>query len=250
MLILLVGCTSAPIGAYPDDDNVRLPDDGEDETETDQEDETDTARTNVTQPTLTVTLTGAGKGTVTSTPAGLTCTGTTCTGRFAKGTTVKLTATPDSGALFGGWTGQCTGPGSCSPVLNADIAVTAEFTTLDGTWTGTYSNLRPNAGCNFNNTGNLTMSLTSGATAKSAVNMTGLEIRNLSNCNVVRVVNGASGPTDVTIAGDTMTGNWPVSVETVSGTLAFPFTAKITGNKITGSWTCPSCTGSFSLTKQ
>ena len=33
------------------------------------------------------------------------------------------------------------------------------------------------------------------------------------------------------------------------GLLAYVITAKVTGKTMTGSWTCPTCTGSFTLTK-
>src|SRR5207247_1406503 len=51
--------------------------------------------------TLTVTKTGSGGGTVTSSPAGIIC-GATCSASFASGTSVTLTATPASGSVFTG----------------------------------------------------------------------------------------------------------------------------------------------------
>ncbi len=56
--------------------------------------------------TLTVTLSGNGKGTVTKTPEGLHC-GVECMS-YAIGTTVTLTATPEADSLFVGWGGDCT----------------------------------------------------------------------------------------------------------------------------------------------
>ena len=44
---------------------------------------------------LSVISAGAGSGTVTSTPAGISC-GTTCSGSYAAGTSVILTATPNA----------------------------------------------------------------------------------------------------------------------------------------------------------
>ncbi|MEZ4404644.1 MAG: hypothetical protein R3B06_31780 [Kofleriaceae bacterium] len=74
---------------------------------------------------LTVTRTGA--GTVTSTPAGLTC-GPTCAAMFPAGTQVTLTAVADAGASFTGWTGACTGAQpACTFTLTADASVTATF---------------------------------------------------------------------------------------------------------------------------
>jgi len=59
---------------------------------------------------LTVTKTGTGSGTVSSTPAGIDC-GGTCLAWFEPGTTVTLTATPITGT-FGGWGGACLAPGT------------------------------------------------------------------------------------------------------------------------------------------
>lgn len=75
---------------------------------------------------LSVTTSGSGSGTVTSTPAGIACPGA-CEAEFNSGATVTLAATPDSGSVFSGWSGACTGSGSCQVVLNNPAAVTAEF---------------------------------------------------------------------------------------------------------------------------
>src|SRR5262249_25831186 len=50
-----------------------------------------------------------------------------CTKRFDKGTKVSLTAVPDSGAVFAGWGGACSGD-PCALTLDADAAVVAAFT--------------------------------------------------------------------------------------------------------------------------
>jgi hypothetical protein len=74
-----------------------------------------------------VTVTGAGTGTVTSVPAGLTCS-TVCTASFAAGTSVTVTATPGAGSVFAGWSsGACTGSGPCTVVLDQARAATARF---------------------------------------------------------------------------------------------------------------------------
>jgi hypothetical protein len=75
-----------------------------------------------------VTKAGFGTGTVTSAPAGINC-GATCTAPFTSGSSVTLTATPDAGKTFTGWSGGgCAGTGTCviNPIL-ADTAVTATF---------------------------------------------------------------------------------------------------------------------------
>jgi Fe-S cluster biogenesis protein NfuA len=77
--------------------------------------------------TLTVTKAGAGAGTVSSDPPGITACSSTCTANFAPGTVVTLTATPQSGSTFVGWGGACSGAGSCQVTMDANRAVTATF---------------------------------------------------------------------------------------------------------------------------
>lgn len=83
-----------------------------------------------TDASLTVTLSGAGTGAVTSAPAGIDC-GATCTGTFAIGTSVVLTAAADTGSTFAGWSGSggaCTGTSlTCTLTLGAATTVTAAF---------------------------------------------------------------------------------------------------------------------------
>jgi hypothetical protein len=249
--MMLVGCSAPSIGAYPEGDAVNLPQDKENPDEKADAGGGPRIATRSKQ-TLTVTISGAGKGAVTSAPAGVTCNGTTCTGTFDKGTAVALTATAASGSIFKGWTGSCSGPGSCSPFLNSDLTVTAEFVTLDGAWTGTYTHKQPAGNCNFSNAGTLTMNLTTGATPTSSMTGTGFEVRNTGTCEIVQPNprDGSSAAASVSVSGDTITGTWTVAIPNTSGPLPLPFTAKVAGNKITGSWTCANCSGSFSMTKQ
>jgi hypothetical protein len=75
---------------------------------------------------LTATRSGAGPGTVTSSPAGIAC-GATCSAAYTAGATVTLTATASSSALFTGWTGACTGTGACTIAMNAAKTANAAF---------------------------------------------------------------------------------------------------------------------------
>jgi hypothetical protein len=79
------------------------------------------------QATLTVSVTGS--GTVTSGPSGIACP-STCSADFGAGTNVNLTATPASGWSFSGWSGACSGSGSCTVTMSSSQAVTATFTQL------------------------------------------------------------------------------------------------------------------------
>jgi hypothetical protein len=50
-----------------------------------------------------------------------------CSGKYAPGTQVPLTATPDAKSYFAGWSGACTGTGTCVVTLSENQAVTASF---------------------------------------------------------------------------------------------------------------------------
>lgn len=77
--------------------------------------------------TLTISKTGAGSGTVTSSPAGINC-GIDCNEVYNHGTSVTLTATPASGSTFTGWSGADNASGaSCVVILTSARMVTAIF---------------------------------------------------------------------------------------------------------------------------
>jgi YD repeat-containing protein len=80
-----------------------------------------------TQHTLTVGKSGTGSGTVTSSPTGIDC-GADCTEDFIENTSVTLTATPDAGSSFAGWTGDCDVNGMVT--MNAAKSCTATFDTI------------------------------------------------------------------------------------------------------------------------
>jgi PKD repeat protein len=63
---------------------------------------------------------------VSSSPGGIGC-GAGCQASFDSGSVVTLTATPDPGSLFTGWSGDCSGSGSCQVTMNQARSVTATF---------------------------------------------------------------------------------------------------------------------------
>ncbi len=58
--------------------------------------------------------------------AGINC-GTTCSYAFVQNTSVTLSAAPIAPAAFGGWSGACSGTGTCTVSMNAARSVTANF---------------------------------------------------------------------------------------------------------------------------
>jgi len=85
-----------------------------------------TATFNLKTYLLSVALGGSGTGSVTSAPAGISC-ASDCSETYNHGTVVSLTATADLGSTFAGWSGACTGTGSCSVTMDAAKSVTATF---------------------------------------------------------------------------------------------------------------------------
>jgi hypothetical protein len=75
--------------------------------------------------TITVKKAGDGSGTVTGS-GGINC-GSKCTTTVASGSTVSLSAAATAGSVFAGWSGPCTGTGSCSFKPSSNTTVTATF---------------------------------------------------------------------------------------------------------------------------
>ena len=72
-------------------------------------------------------VTRIGRGTVTSSPAGINC-GTDCSQYYTPGTPVTLYATPYLGTPFLGWSGGgCSGTGPCDVSMDQERSVTASF---------------------------------------------------------------------------------------------------------------------------
>jgi hypothetical protein len=78
---------------------------------------------------LSVNLTGGGHGAVTSSPAAIDC-GDTCRADIDNGTEVTLTATPEPGSIFAGWSGDaCSGSSpTCVFTVIEQTSAQAKFT--------------------------------------------------------------------------------------------------------------------------
>ena len=77
-------------------------------------------------PTLMVTLSGSGSGTVTSNDSAINC-GQTCSASYNGSPQITLTATPSAGSSFGGWSGACSGAATCVVTVSSNQSVTATF---------------------------------------------------------------------------------------------------------------------------
>ena len=74
----------------------------------------------------TLSVTTSGSGTITSTDGYINC-GPTCSHIYPVGSTVVMNATPAQGWAFTGWSGACTGTGSCTVAMTQAQAVGATF---------------------------------------------------------------------------------------------------------------------------
>jgi FtsP/CotA-like multicopper oxidase with cupredoxin domain len=104
---------------------------------------------------LDVVLAGSGSGSVVSMPAGIDCPSSGgCSAAFAYGTAVELTAMPQPGSLFAGWSGDCAGANSITGVtMLAPRSCTAAFDLqehrldVDVVGAGSVASTPPGIGC-------------------------------------------------------------------------------------------------------
>jgi uncharacterized repeat protein (TIGR02543 family) len=82
---------------------------------------------------------------------GYSCSSASCSSSIQAGSSGVLTAVPATGYIFSGWSGACSGMGTCQVTMDGDKTVTATFTPGSGTpiarytwWTDTATSLQVN----------------------------------------------------------------------------------------------------------
>ena len=153
--------------------------------------------------TLTVNKTGTGSGTVTSAPVGINC-GAVCSVSYDNGAPVTLTASPDTGSTFTGWSGDadCT---DGQVTMSADKTCTANFSLLPGVtqldaWTNIYSSSPNNTNATDLNVGNFAVG--SGTQRVLLVSVV-METSTNSPIPVISAKYGGTALTSINMATDT-----------------------------------------------
>ena len=117
--------------------------------------------------TLNVGRSGTGNGTITSSPAGITC-GSDCMQAYISGTPVTLSAAPASGSTFVGWSGTACTNGNVT--VNADVSCTAVFN-LMSTYTLTVTRIGTGSGTVTSNPTGINCGTTCTTTLTSGTNV-------------------------------------------------------------------------------
>lgn len=150
---------------------------------------------------LSVSLSGSGTVRINGSPTVADC-ASTCTVGLASGSGATLTATAAAGWSFSGWSGDCTGTGSCSLVMSGARSVTAMFTSSSptvaltvvksGTGSGTVTSTPSGISC-----GTSCASANASFTAGTAVTLTATpaSASSFTGWNGVSCSGGNSSPT-------------------------------------------------------
>ena len=166
-----------------------------------------TATFNLNSFALSVNKYGSGTGKIIG--EGINC-GSDCSEAYEANSSVTLIATPDSGSLFIGWNGACSGTGNCQVTLNQAKNVTATFDKRQCSYQITPTS--QTQGSNVE-TGTVTVSVQSGCTwtAQSNINWANITSGSTGEGNGSVTYSITANPTPqnrrgtLTIAGQTFT---------------------------------------------
>ncbi len=123
---------------------------------------------------LTISKAGTGSGRVTSDLPGIDC-GTSCLSTYESGTPVTLSAQPDPGSTFAGWSGAgCSGTGNCVVTIADHVTVTATFVQAETSPFGISPGSRDFGIVNIDSTASQAFTLSNNGTADLAITSIGL----------------------------------------------------------------------------
>lgn len=174
-----------------------------------------------------------GSGSISSSPSGINC-GSTCSSSYTSGTQVSLYATPASGYIFNGWSGNCSGSGACSVMMDSNKSITANFAvdtsriisigkigTGDGTVTRTGGSLNCGSICSESIPQGATVTLnTTAAAGSSFAGWSGGTCTGTGSCAFTLNSNTTVNATfNATSGGRTVT---PITVTDIQGTSGSP----------------------------
>lgn len=202
---------------------------------------------------LTVSKTGNGSGTISG--GAINC-GTTCSTTLENGTFQQLTATPASGSRFDGWSGACTGTGTCQATVNGATSVSAQFNTVGTVYypltivrTGTGGGVISGDGvscrdtlCKVDKIGNQTIVLTATPDADSVLTKLSAGVLNTSTSNTISLPMKATTTVTATFAKKvgattqlkiTMSGSGKGTISSVSSTGSGATAISCDGSKTT-----------------
>ena len=187
---------------------------------------------------LGVSKIGNGDGTVTSSPTGIDC-GSDCSEIFNSGTVVTLTAVPQTGSTFAGWSGACSGTGTCVMTMTADASASAEFTlaSFGGAWDGNYSwTGLGEGGCTYHDHGVISMTIDiNGNTFSGIASASGIELRSLPNCDVTSYIT-SEGTVSGTVSGNKLVGTFSFPIAETGKTFTMGWTGTFSEDGISGTF--------------